>query len=114
MKTHLLLFVSYILYFENDSDFKNSKSGKYEIIEDLSTFCNLNLVVSFEDKIQSQSYFQLMSGGINTITSIKKGKSTSTKVDYIISGNFSSSFKNRSNTIKIINGKYQITVPILK
>lgn len=107
-------FVSYILYFENDSDFKNSKSGKYEIIEDLSTFCNLNLVVSFEDKIQSQSYFQLMSGGINTITSIKKGKSTSTKVDYIISGNFSSSFKNRSNTIKIINGKYQITVPILK
>jgi hypothetical protein len=55
-----------------------------------------------------------MTGGINTITSIKKGKSTSTNVDYIISGNFSSSFKNRSNTTKIINGKYQITVPILK
>lgn len=110
-------FGSNILHLENDVDFKNSVVGAYATKQENitnSSACNLDLVISFEDKTQSVKTTQLITGGKNTITSIKKGKSTDTEYEFIIIGNFSASFKNKANVIIPVSGKYQITIVVYK
>jgi hypothetical protein len=117
IETSAFFFDSNILHLENDVDFKNSVVGAYATKQENitnSSACNLDLVISFEDKTQSVKTTQLITGGNNTIASIKKGKSTDTEYEYIIIGNFSASFKNKSNVIIPVSGKYQITIVVYK
>jgi len=110
-------FDSNILHLENDIDFKNSLTGAYATKQDYitnSSACNLDLLISLDDKTQSVNATQIMTGGINTITSIKKGNSTATENEYIIIGNFTTRFKNNSNVIIPVSGKYQITIFVFK
>lgn len=125
-KPHFLAFMSdiensnlslssEILHLQNETDFKSSVVGKYKTVSSYSTSdCNLDLKLSFLDKTQNVQSTQIQSGGVNTITSISKGNSTSTDTEYIVNGNFSSNFKNNSNVIIPVTGKYQITVLVLK
>lgn len=125
-KPHFLAFMSdienstlslssEILHLQNEIDFKSSTVGKYKTIRSSSTSaCNLDLKLSFLDKTQSVQPTQIQTGGVNTITSISKGNSTSTDTEYTINGNFSSSFKNNANVIIPVTGKYQITIVVLK
>jgi hypothetical protein len=108
-------FGSEILHLENEIDFKNSVVGNYKAVRSSSTTaCNLDLKLSFLDKTQNVQTTQIQSGGINTITSISRGNSIATETEYKIKGNFISSFKNNSNVIIPITGKYQITIVVLK
>jgi hypothetical protein len=114
VETSTFFFGSNISYLENEVDFTKFNAGKYsvETWTGNNSICNLNLAISLEDKSLTNKKTTLNSGGINTITSIKKGKVTSTSVLYQIQGNFTCSFKNNSGTTIPITGKYQITVPV--
>lgn len=116
VETSSFFFGSNISYLQNEVDFSKSSAGKYSVQTSTgnSSICNLNLAISLEDKSLTNKKTTLNSGGINTITSIKKGKATSTSILYQIQGNFTCSFKNNSGTTIPITGKYQITVPTYK
>lgn len=106
-----------LLHLENDIDFKNTLPRAYGVKNKnlfSSSACNLDLEASLEDKTLSNKTTQLMSGGINTVTSIKKGNSSSTENEYTIVGNFNVNFKNASNIVIPVSGKYQITISVLK
>jgi hypothetical protein len=114
-----LSFDSSLFHLENDADFKNSIPGVYSVKQEdytSTSTCNLDLELSLEDKTQSIKTTRLITGGNNKITSIKKGNSTSTatEYEYIITGNFTASFKNNSNAIIPVSGKYQITIFVYK
>jgi hypothetical protein len=125
-KPHFLAFMSdiensdfylssEILHLQNEIDFKNSLVGTYKVVNSSSNLaCNLGLKLSFSDKTQIIQSTQIQSSGINNVTNISKGNSTSTETEYIVIGNFTSSFKNNSNAIIPITGKYQITIVVLK
>jgi hypothetical protein len=100
---------------QNEIDFKNTLVGTYKVVNASSNLaCNLGLKLSFSDKTQIIQSTQIQSGGVNNVTNISKGNSTSTETEYIVVGNFTSSFKNNSNAIIPITGKYQITIVVFK
>jgi hypothetical protein len=116
IETSTFFFSSNISYLENEVDFIKFSAGKYAVQSSSisNSICNLNLDINLEDKSLTNKKTTLVSGGINTITSIKKGKATAANVMYEIQGNFTCSFKNNSGAIIPISGKYQITVPVYK
>lgn len=116
LETSSFFFASNISYLENEVDFIKFSAGKYSVQDRSisSSICNLNLDIALEDKSLTNKKTTLVSGGINTIISIKKGKITTTSVLYQIQGNFTCSFKNNLGATIPITGKYQITVPVYK
>lgn len=116
VETSAFFFDSYISYLENEVDFIKFSSGRYAVQAwtGNNSICNLNLGISFKDKSLTNQNTTIVSGGINTITSIKKVKTTSTTVLYQIQGNFTCSFRNNAGTTIPLTGKYQITIPTYK
>ena len=110
---------------QNKIDFTSSVPGTYAVkSEDIFSMtnpypygisCNLDLVVSLDDKTLSNQETTLLSTNrVNTITSISISKESSTKTTYDIIGNFSCSFKNSRNVTIPLTGKYKAFIEVLK
>ena len=111
-------FDSNIMVLQNETDFKSSNTGTYKIVNyylfPKPIACNLDLLLGFKDKSQSDQSTTLLANGINTISNISIKESNSTNVLYQIKGNFTCNFKNKANAQILITGKYQITIPFNK
>lgn len=104
-----LFFDVYLKHYENDVDFKTSKTGQYNISPVFGA-CNLDLGVNYNDKQQSNEGTNLKSGGIHTVTRIKEIDGSNNDLYYSVSGTFSCSFENSLNQLISVTGKYQATL----
>ena len=104
-----------IKHYRNNRDFSQSQTGTYGIVSDYvngSLSCNLDLTVTFSDKIVG--YDTLQSSARNKVASITEYSSTSTNIFYTVQGEFSCSFRTNTNVLVPITGTYKHTVKTLK
>lgn len=110
---------------QNKVDFANSTSGTYAVkSEDMFSMtnpypygisCNLDLVVSFQDKTTANQETTLLpSSRINNITALSISKESSTATTYNITGNFTCTFKNSKNISIPVTGRYKTFIDVLK
>lgn len=115
IETSSFRFSSYVSHFENETDFAKTVPGAFSIQTGMNSICNLNLSLSYEDKLLTNKVTTLTGTRVNQVTSIKKkGSPNNRTVEYQIQGNFSCSFRNHSGVIIPITGKYQYTVQVYK
>lgn len=105
-----------ILFYRNNTDFKNSKPATYTISEygiDLyKTYCNLNFNISLQDNNSSGNKSTTFVSGTHAVTAITFLNTKSNYSEYLVGGQFTASFKNSDNVTIPLTGSYQKIIQV--
>ncbi len=102
-----------IIHYKNEVDFKNAKTGNF-IFSTGSSTCNFSFYCTISDNSIQNKQASLMSGATHSVTSIKLISTSNGKKEYLISGNFSASYKNSANSTITVSGAYQKSIEVLQ
>ncbi|MFN5218424.1 MAG: hypothetical protein ACK5CL_06625 [Sphingomonadales bacterium] len=107
-----------LLHYRSATEFLNAKTGNFTIIDDWSSgfisgtkYCNLTLEVNIQD---NNNACKLVSMPVHKVNSISKIKEDTNRIQYLIEGDFSANYKNASNTVYPVSGKYSMVIETLK
>lgn len=110
-----------LFHLENDANFKSSSTGTYRLVDDRlygigTSNCskNLDLLLLFLDKSQSNQSCSLATGATHTIQSITPVESTATSIVYKIAGSFTCTVVNNAGSKIPITGNYVTKIMTLK
>ncbi len=118
--TTTFIFHVFINYFQNNVDFMNSAPGMYSVTQAYvanNAPCNLGIEVSCDSvPYTTTSAWVLQTTGNKTynVTSINSIGETNISKLYQVIGEFSISFKDSTNKIIPVSGKFQKTLSVLK
>ncbi len=105
-----------ILFYRNNTDFKNSKPGTYTIskygVDLYKTYCNLNFNISLEDNNSSGNKSTAFVTGTHAVTAITFLNTKSNYSEYLVAGQFTASFKNSENVTIPLTGSYQKIIQV--
>jgi hypothetical protein len=111
----------YLKHYSKNIDFATIKPGAHKIYDGgqlLSpTSCNCDLIIGLVDNSIPSIYNNTIlqsTNIVNNITAITKKDSTAATYTYLISGNFSCSFKNTNNLTIPVVGNYTIPIKVAK
>jgi hypothetical protein len=93
----------YLIYYQNQTNFKNAKAGDFRISDDFSSYKN------FDIEITAGTQYEYVSGGKHTVSNVKllSTDSKSGILTYLVEGTFSCSFKHNANDKTLeMSGKY--------
>lgn len=120
VSTSTFFFHLYINYYQNNSDFINALPGDYSVTPAYianNAPCNLGIEVACDSVPYTTTSFWVLQNPGNTIYSVKSispmGETSNTKL-YQVIGEFSIVFKDSTNKLIPVSGKFQKTLSILK
>jgi hypothetical protein len=120
VSTSTFFFHLYINYYQNNSDFMNAVPGDYSVTPAFipnNAPCNLGIELSCDSVPHTtSSAWVLQNSGNNTysVKSISAMGETSTSKMYQVIGEFSVNFKDSTNKLIPVSGKFQKTLSVLK
>ncbi len=115
METTEFRFDTYLYHYLVDTVFQKSVPGTYEAanlnLEGFEGFCNLDLKVSFKDKVPIDDFGVLQTvNRSHSVSGIKKYSDTEDNAVYLVTGKFTCTFMTSVNKIFSVTGKYQTSV----
>lgn len=120
VSTTSFFFHMYINYFQNNSDFMNSAPGEYSVTPAFianNAPCNLGIELTCDSvPYTTTSSWVLQTANKNTYTvkSISQIGETSKSFLYQVVGEFAVDFKDSTNKLIPVSGKFQKTLAVLK
>jgi hypothetical protein len=120
VSTTTFFFHLYINYYQNNSDFVNSQPGDYSVTPAFianNTPCNLGIEVTCDSvPYTTTSSWVLQNPGNKTysVKSISPVGETNKSILYQVIGEFAIDFKDSTNKLIPVTGKFQKTLSVLK
>jgi len=120
VSTATFFFHVYINYYQNNSDFMNTLPGDYSITPAFipnNAPCNLGIELSCDSVPYSTTSSWVLQNPGNKTYSVKSispiGETSSSKL-YQVIGEFAVDFKDSTNKLIPVSGKFQKTISVLK
>lgn len=111
----------YLKHYSKNADFGTIKPSAHKIFDGgqllSTTSCNCDLVIGLVDNSIPSIYNNTILQATNivsNITAITKKDSTAVNYTYLVSGNFSCTFKNTNNVTIPVVGNYSIPIKVTK
>jgi hypothetical protein len=120
VSTTTFFFHLYINYYQNNSDFMNALPGDYSVTPAFivnNAPCNLGIEVACDSVPYTTTSSWVLQNPANKTYSVKSispiGETSNSKL-YQVIGEFSIEFKDSTNKLIPVSGKFQKTVSVLK